>query len=262
VRPPLLITAQMFPSRQLGIKAHGTLFLNDLRLEYALYISNGRALVANVDLDGNKALGGRLELHYTGALDVQLGFSAFGGRYTDIKHSIDPSVQVQAPILPRVTEEVTEQFDELDLEADLTLGYRALTLRAVVAYNQHTFAEGRRPLEPVNPAFAFAMGQEISPLADFFAYDAYAELIYALPWFGVRPYFRCEIGSPNDNVSWDNLYGLTGGLNINPLPPLVIKLEAQHMHFYEDRDYTVNADFLRGITRNITILTGQVAVSF
>ncbi len=264
VRPPLLLMLSLFPSRQTGIKLHGDLFFDQERLEYALYLSNGRGPIQNMDLDNHKAFGGRLAFTTRRLGELQLGFSWYVGRYTDNQLLIDTSKEhrTQAPIMPRLKEQILMQYDEAVFGSDINYSFNGLSLMGEAVYSMIRFNDPYRPIDFPNSSFSMAHGFEPLPLADFATFSFYALICYRLPWIDLRPYVKNEWVSTSDLVDWDKLHAITLGLNYRPVPRIVLKAEWGYYYFPNDPDYTINKEFLETIDRSISIFTLMAAVSF
>ncbi|WP_437599883.1 hypothetical protein WMF28_44360 [Sorangium sp. So ce590] len=74
---PYFIIASLFPTRQTGVMAYGSMFAGPWELGYDAYVSNGRAPFA---FDDNRGFGGRLHASYEdpGKLTLKLGASFLG----------------------------------------------------------------------------------------------------------------------------------------------------------------------------------------
>jgi hypothetical protein len=267
VRPPLLLNVAMFPSRQTGIKVHGGFFLGPERLEYAIYLSNGRGPISNFDLDNHKSIGGRLQVASSRLGELKLGISGYWGKFTDTEFNVDATKPSVPPILPRLDEEVTEQFKESVIGLDLQFDYRSVGLKAEFIRSVIRFSDEGRPVDFHNKAFAFGLGRDTALIADFAATTVYGTVFYQLPWIDLRPYVRLEWMDGNDNVDFDHTVVLTSGLNYRPHPRIVLKLEYAH-HWFADRDFSEVVQrqedilFLESIKRDIPVIAAQAAVSF
>ncbi len=262
VWPPLQLSAQVFPTRQTGLKIGGTLFRAAERLEYSLTLSNGRVPVSNTDLDANKGLGGRLVLASSRLGEIRLGVSWYLGQFTDTKKTIDTAQAVEPPVLPRLEEQITAQLHETVFGVDLQLDYQSFGLRSEMVYSVVEYDDDHRTSEPLSATFAFGYGTSGLPLADYSLLAVYGLIFYQLPWIDLRPYFSFEGFSLNDNITWDNGYSISTGINYRVVPRIVLKAEFNYVGFPNDPDYTVNEEYLQRINRAYSTIRFQAAVSF
>lgn len=87
---PTFISAQMVPTRLLGIQLSGSKFFGTHELGYSLHVSNGRSPL-DFDLSEDKAVGARLYwAHESDFGRLVVGASGYVGSYLDQEKSINP----------------------------------------------------------------------------------------------------------------------------------------------------------------------------
>jgi hypothetical protein len=115
---PTFISAQMVPTRLLGVHAYGTQFIGNSEIGYALHISNGRT-PTDFDFTEDKALGGRLYWAQEGDFGrFVLGASGYWGTYNDQQRQLDLS-STTVMIGLQETVAYTEQVAGLDVALDV-----------------------------------------------------------------------------------------------------------------------------------------------
>ena len=246
VRRPIIIGSELIPEHQVGLLLKGgSLLAGPLEWSYALGLSNGRStLVAYEDLDGNKALTGRVALLLSALGELQVGASAYYGRHTEASE--------QATVGPdgvESEEAISLQMDELVYAADLRWVYEGLHLQGEIMSYERRFTEAGRPPDPTGGL-----------TADRRKWGGYVLLGYRLPWFPLMPYGKAEYapdntaevyGIPDQVVIW------TGGLNYRPIPYVVLKGEFTHGYFTESEGDTT------GLTEHgLSMLEFQLAWAF
>jgi hypothetical protein len=218
---PLLYLYQAFPERQLGFFVRGTLHLREVRLEYTLSLSNGRGPQnALQDLDWDKALGGRVaaagELK---GVEWQVGVSWYWGSYTNTKQTIAVTPSFDLQIVPTV------RYRELAIGADLTLRRGPLELDWEAHANWRNYDDGHRPililpgLENFFPTAESLLSQlslqldQLTP--DRAMWGTNLILAYRLPLraLNLRTFVSICWIDPDDNYQFDDLLGVTAGLN-------------------------------------------------
>jgi hypothetical protein len=215
---PYAIGEELFPQRQTGIEAYGTWTDGTTQLGYHLTLSNGRGPIDTYqDLDGNRAVGGRLFWRQDLPLGtLTLGASGYRGTYTEAHNDVrvvDGDLGIHYPI--------DAQYRELSLAADLKWEWGGLLLQAEAIVNDVAYSQGHRPIStspvPGPPGF----------VADYQRYGYYALVGYRTPFWGIMPFVLAE-------ASWDGVVAATpwavrGGFNIRTTPSVVIKLEFAHI---------------------------------
>jgi FtsZ-binding cell division protein ZapB len=260
--PPLYIF-KLFPERQLGLKAHGSLLHEDLRFDYALTVSNGRGPGSTFrDSDWDKAVGARLAVSSVGAWRWKAGLSLYWGDYTDYKRVVEvyPYFDMHS--------EPTVKYRELALGGDLRLEAGPLELQWEILANWRNYDDDLR-----EPVFLIELEHMIKPspgmlkslnlneyAPDRGAWGTLVTLGYLLPlrWLHLRPYITATWMNPNDNSRYDNILCLISGLNWRISGAVVLKVE--HMWAYWPNK--VAPPQLMFGSEDIHHFTTQLAVAF
>ncbi|MEZ4222238.1 MAG: porin [Polyangiaceae bacterium] len=212
---PEFQTRQYFPSRQTGVQALGSAFAGPWELGYHATVSNGRS-VGTMDIDDNKALGGRL--HATHMLDgrrVALGASAFYGTFVDYQKrltAVDPL---------RVETDVTVSGTEWTLGADVSLDFDGWRLRAEGAMQRVSYDPDKR---------APMSGPPGAQVPDQNRWNGYALFAYRLPGTALEPYGYLE-GIHRPNSLGDTVIGTSVGMNVYFTPAAQLKLQYSQIRF-------------------------------
>lgn len=230
VRRPFVIGESLFPERQTGIEAHGAFLSGKTSFGYHLTFSNGKGpLDAYLDLDDNNALGGRLYVSSTALGHATLGGSAFYGKYTDRNKAYRPEPGISPPQLETVSA-ITEQYDELAFGGDLRWEIDGFLAQAEVIVNQRNYTDPYRRVD----------GGGI--VADELNIGGYALLGYRTPWLGIMPYTMAESYNFAINTLLPPTVTTTTGLNIQPSPNVVFKLQYEYAQLGD----TSSKELLRG----------------
>jgi hypothetical protein len=218
IRRPYAVGDELLPEQQTGLMAYGSVARKDLRLGYYLTVSNGRGQTsATEDLDGNKALGGRLELSYGGFGDVTVGASYYRGRFTATKA---PRVDLGTG---KGIIDLKSQYDEQSFAFDLRWDFRGLALRSELLYNERRYTSAGRAT--VNGLL----------FPDTYRQGGYLLLGYRTPWFGIMPYsYAQHVSLPVAPDAWvEGVNSYHFGLNVLLSPAMVFKVEYIHATFSE-----------------------------
>ncbi len=246
VRRPIIIGSELIPEHQVGLLLRGgSLLAGSLEWSYALGLSNGRStLVAYEDLDGNKALTGRLALLLSALGELQLGASLYYGRHTESSEQA-----VVGPDGVESEEAISLQMDELVYAADLRWVFEGLHVQAEIMSYERRFTEAGRPPDPTGGL-----------TADRRKWGGYALIGYRLPWFPLMPYGKAEYAPDNTAEAYgipDRAVIWTGGLNYRPIPYVVLKGEFTHGYLTQSEGDTT------GLTKHgIDMLEFQLAWAF
>ncbi len=239
-RQPYLVIEEYVPMSQLGLLLEGRIFLTDSYwLEYGLTLSNGRNRAFTVtDLDGNKALGARLQLSGSGAVQWTTGLYLYTGEVSDVVKyvkSVDPFL---------ITAEHTTWYREDALAFNLQLSWKGLHLQAESVFGRIRYKQGHH---------AVLDGGVID--ASHGEYVSYLLLAYRLPFSTVelRPYFMMEVSQSNRFKDDTKALLYTGGLNWRINPYVVLKAEFSAVTFPEV-DSVIEHDF--------QVASVQLAASF
>lgn len=243
---PFVIGNGLFPERQTGFELYGRWDATAYgTLGYHLTLSNGQGPISEYrDLDDNKAVGGRVFWEQHGHGDLKAGFSFYYGRNSDVQPSI--AVNAAGKLVP--TERINLMYDSLAFAADISYRYKGWAAQVEWISDQRRFVEaGRRPV------FNTALQQNTIP-TDAVSWGIYGLVGYRFHWFGVMPYFVPQfVDSFGPNGTRTYAANFTGGLNIRPIDPLVIKLEYSYAKFLER---------LLGSDDPVHFVQGQIAWAF
>lgn len=245
VRRPYVVGEALFPERQTGIQAFGSIFTGKAELGYNLGLSNGRGPIdAYQDLDDNKAVTARLFVNAELPLGtLSVGGSLYRGRFTDrtTRTVVLPTGETGVEYISRA------RYEELGLSADLRWIWEGLTLQGELIMRDTAYDDELRPdtFGPVGAPLGFA--------ADFRSVGWYALAAYRLPWWNIMPFIGGEGYEPGQELVQDAL-ALWGGLNIRPVPRVVLKAQYTQSWF-TDGSESVGDD-------GIQVLDLQAAWSF
>jgi hypothetical protein len=218
VTRPYVIGLELLPERQTGLLLYGSFFASEsVTLRYQLGLSNGRGPIQDyADLDENKAVTLRLQLHHHGAGDLDLGAAAYIGRYTDLDQLIRPNGNG----VLGVEEQLLQRYDEASYALDARYVRGGLHLQTEFIMNEKAYADGGRPVRSAT---------QFQP--DDRRYGGYGLAGYRFDWLGIMPYLTGEYFSPINtfeptraatrDVFWD--FGL--GINSRPTTNVTLKLE-------------------------------------
>jgi hypothetical protein len=199
-------------------------------LEYHLTLSNGRGPYATyLDLDRNKAIGGRLKFDYQRLGYLSVGTSVYYGSYTS---AVRAEGQGSGP-----PEQIVSQFDEVGIAADVKWEWQGFLAQGELVHQQSKYAEGGR--------YETYFGRPLA--ADAVRWGAYGLVGARIPKLELMPYIKAErlTSTPIE------LSVLSWGLNYRPIPELALKLELSH-----GKHRTL------GTVSTATLLGSQVAWAF
>ena len=225
VRRPYVVGEALIPERQTGVQLYGSFLTGTTEIGYNLGLSNGRGpLDAYQDLDKNKAVTARLFVNSDLPIGtLSLGGTMYRGTYTNRHTRLFISAIGQLG-----TEYIsTERWDELGLAADLRWIFEDLTVQGElimrdVAYDD-ALRPGSLPVPGAPPGFA----------ADYRSLGWYAMAAYRLPWWNITPFFGGESYTPGQELVNDAA-AIWGGLNIRPIPRVVLKGQYTLSWFSDD----------------------------
>ena len=225
VRRPYVVGEALIPERQTGVQLYGSFLTGTTEIGYNLGLSNGRGpLDAYQDLDKNKAVTARLFVNSDLPIGtLSLGGTMYRGTYTNRHTRLFISAIGQLG-----TEYIsTERWDELGLAADLRWIFEDLTVQGElimrdVAYDD-ALRPGSLPVPGAPPGFA----------ADYRSLGWYAMAAYRLPWWNITPFFGGEHYVPGEELVFD-ASAVWGGLNIHPIPRVVLKAQYTQSWFPDD----------------------------
>lgn len=206
-KPPLIIQFEWFPRHQMGAEIYGSHYFGNLRAGYHLTISNGR--IGNnpetVHTNSTPGLGGRLFLEGSNFGEWRVGTSGYMGRYT-LK-------QTSTPLNGTQTTQITSEYDEHVIGADLEWKYRRFRLVSEALYSG------------VDPSDRFPNSRS------YHRYGAYVLVSGELPW-GFVPWVNYDVARTNsDNETTLNTVKV--GINKHIVPGLVVKVAVSRL-WYEN----------------------------
>jgi len=219
VARPFTISFALMPERQTGIQAEASRTLADeWRVSAMLGLSNGRGPVDEyADLDSNKAVTGRLQATWRRKGTLQIGTTAYYGRYTDLRQSTELN---GAGV--RIVDQVQEQFDELVLGADILFKLGGFHLQAEFVSNQQRYTDEGRP-----------MRNAVEYWPDLERFGTYGLVGYRFDWFGLMPFVVGEYFQISNNFEParepgdDAVIHVMAGLNARPTPNVTLKVQGQ-----------------------------------
>ena len=213
IRRPFVIGLSLFPKSQTGLELYGSRSFGDKSLTYHLTVSNGRGPVDSyLDLDYNKAVGGRLVFEAPWFDEFKVGASAYTGTFTRRARSYNLALTAV-----ETTNDVTEGYRELAVAADLHLRSGPLIVNAEAISNQKVYRDDARPRDTQTPT-----GQ----LPDSHSYGAYVIAAYRLPWLGLMPYVHGE-GLRTQWPTVPNIWVAGAGINVRASPTVTLKVQLQ-----------------------------------
>jgi hypothetical protein len=217
VTRPYVIGLELLPERQTGLLLFGSFYASEsVTLRYQMGLSNGRGPLQDyADLDENKAVTLRLQCHHHGAGDLDLGATAYLGRYTDLEQLIRANGSSLV-----VDERLRQSYDEASWALDARYVQGGLHLQAEFIVNERAYREGGRPARSAT---------QFQP--DDRRYGGYVLTGYRFDWLGVMPYATAEYFSPLNTFeptrpATQDVFGDFGlGINSRPATNITLKLE-------------------------------------
>jgi hypothetical protein len=230
IRRPFVIGLALFPESQSGLELYGTRAFGESALAYHLTLSNGRGPVDTyLDLDYNKAIGGRLVLDTSWLDEFKLGASAYTGTYTARTRSYgirDEELETD--------DRITERYRELGLAADVRARSGPLLVHAEFITRQTAYDDGARPRIDIGT------GQQ----SDYFTYGGYVQVAIRLPWLGLMPYASGEYLRPQWRTIPD-IWVAGAGINMRVIPSVTLKTQLQVALFPEVSDIVIPEEAVR-----------------
>lgn len=116
---PTFISAQMVPTRLLGVHAYGSQFIGNSEIGYALHVTNGRT-PTDMDFSEDKAIGARLYWANEGDFGrFVLGASGYWGTFLDQQRQLDLTNPGSISITLQDVAAYTEEVVGLDVALDV-----------------------------------------------------------------------------------------------------------------------------------------------
>jgi hypothetical protein len=231
-RRPFIVGGGLFPERQTGIEAYGAVSFGPSQLGYHLTLSNGRGPIDTYhDLDNNKAIGWRLFLKQETSFGTfTLGTSGYRGQYSDTHQtfSISPNGRFVASY------PIDARYNELGLAADLKWEFGNWLSQLEYVSQDVAYPEKHRPRDP---------GYSGGPpgyVPDYRQWGGYWLIAYRTPFYNVMPYFGIDYADTGVHSFLHDSIAYWGGLNVRPIPRVVLKAQLTMAHFphkADDRTY-------------------------
>jgi len=217
VSRPYVIGLELLPERQTGLLLFGSFYASDsVTLRYQLGLSNGRSPIQDYgDLDENKAVTLRLQLHHHGAGDLELGATGYAGRSTDL----DQVIRANGNSLG-IEEQLRQRYDETSWALDARYVRGGLHLQTELIMNERAYADGGRPVRTAT---------QFQP--DDHRYGGYVLAGYRFDWLGIMPFFAADYFSPVNTfeptrpATRDVFVDFGLGINARPTTNITLKLE-------------------------------------
>jgi hypothetical protein len=234
---PQFVVHEVFPSRQLGVEASGTLHTGAWDVEYHAYVSNGRT-PGQLDPTEDKMVGGRLVLGRSSPTALRLGASAFYGRYSDTQ-----ARTLRYEPLEFARDEVIA-FDEAGFGADLAIGDKQWRFRSEFAINRRAYDEGKQ--EP-----GWFPG---SYFPNRVFWGTYALLAYDTQFAGLEPYVYGELDR-NMLPTSQAIVTPSVGLNIHFTPAAQLKLQYSYskQFDFDDLDRDLSEERLHFVASRLVV---------
>lgn len=177
---PTFISAQMVPTRLLGVHAYGSVFAGaNTEIGYAVHVTNGRTPL-DMDLSEDKALGARLFVAQEGDFGrLVIGASGYFGTYLDQQRKLDlGSTQVKIELADTVA--YTEGVAGFDVALDL--GSLRLRTEHVLRWVKYEDSKAEQALSQSGATVYQPNRME---------YSGYVLAAYRTPW-RLEPYLEVE----------------------------------------------------------------------
>jgi hypothetical protein len=212
----------LFPAQQTGLEFYGGGLVGPVELGYHLTLSNGRGpLDAYQDLNGNKAIGGRLFARAdTPAGTFTVGVSGYKGRYTDRKQEY---VFDAAGTLGTKYQRVLD-YNELSLAADLKWEHQGFLLQGEAIMNDAVY-DRQRPTDP------FVISGPPGYLPDTRRFGVYGLTGYRFGFLGTMPFAGAEYYDTGRPMFAGKSAAFFGGLNVRPTARVVLKAQYTYSWF-------------------------------
>lgn len=214
---PQLIQMKLIPIRQTGIQVLGSFVLSDWELGYNAWLSNGRNEIAVLDVNDDKAFGGRIFVRKdTGSFNYQLGATYHHGRVADKIAEANPTKLMAYNIYESYA------YTENIFGADLSVDIGPFRSRTEWVGRLKRYQDDKRPA---------AFGAPGAYAADAWSMSLYTVMAYQLPWWGIEPFMAGEWLSGALKAS-DGIYELAQGFNIHFNESVLLKCQSTYTGFY------------------------------
>jgi hypothetical protein len=235
---PLMITTEMFPTRQVGVEAFGRFQALPWTLGYHLYVSNGRQ-PGHLDYADDKAIGTRLWAQTRRPIPITFGVSGYTGRYELAQKavSLGPGGNLN------IEESEIAAYREHAFAADASLDIDALRLRTEGFVRWRLYEDGKR-------ASSFPGSTD----ADQMFFGSYILAAYRLPWLGLEPLLQFDLLRINTPLG-EYFARSSVGLNIYFDPAVVLRICAFHTNAFdlEGPERTLSNDYFNAVSSRLSI---------
>ncbi len=225
-RPYVVGTATMLPERQTGLQIYGRYLAGTTEIGYNLGLTNGRGPVDEyVDFDKNKAVTARLFVTNESPLgSITVGGTLYAGRFTDrtSRFYVSSTGQFGTEWF------ATASYDELSIATDLRWLWEDL-----IVQGEFITREVKYHREDLRPAAFTVPGVPSGFVPDTRSMGYYAMAAYRLPWYNIMPFFGGEGWYPGLELE-PAAGAIWGGLNIRPVPRVVLKAQYTQSFFVDD----------------------------
>jgi hypothetical protein len=213
---PQMTRGRAFPDHQLGLQALGQVTKGSWTYGYVAYVSNGKT-AGSLDVNDDKAFGGRLTAATTRPMHLTLGLSGYTGRYS--KQETDAATDGSLAV---VSKEVVG-YRQWDVGADVSFDLDAFRLRSEAVLERIEYRQGHRDS-------VFGLPGTQWPDRTVWAY--YLLGAYRLPWWGLEPYLSGELFRyPTPLSEGAVIPGV--GLNIHFSTEVQLKTQFARAHFFD-----------------------------
>jgi hypothetical protein len=233
---PAFQADEYIPSRQLGLKLHGSFYAPGWQVGYHAYVANGRG-PSQVDLGEEKAVGGRVfATSLGGSVKPTFGVSGYYGPETDVQKRI-------VSVSPyRIEVEEVGHMHEWSAAVDAAADAGPVRVRT----------EGM-----VKRRYAVAGRPRLHDQPDAYYWNGYVLGAYALPWLGLEPYAYFEaLHSPSD--LGDTVLIPSAGINVHFSAAAQLKTQYGHASFH---DFSVKEN-RNPADNNVHNVSARLVVSF
>ncbi len=216
LEPPLFISTQMLPEKQLGVELFDRAYALPWTLGYHLYVSNGRT-TGQTDFSDDKALGARFYASSRHPTPLTFGISGFTGRSETVEKSF--GLGSDGSIL--VSSRETIAFRDYAVSGDVSADIGALRVRTGGVFRWKLYEEGKRD--------ALLPGQ---PNADQMTFGGCATVAYQLPWLGLEPLVQMELMRFALPIA-EYAGRLTGGMNVYLNEAITLRMSYTYSRLFD-----------------------------
>jgi len=235
---PLMISTEMFPTRQVGLETFGRFQALPWTLGYHLYVSNGRQ-PGHLDYADDKAVGARLWAQARRPIPMTFGLSGYTGRY---------EIAQKAYILRPdggigIDENEVVAYREHAFAADVSLDIDALRVRTEGFVRWRLFEDDKR-----------SVSYPGTTDADEMFFGTYAMAAYRLPWLGLEPLVQFDLLRIS-NLLGDYFARSSVGLNIYFDPAVVLRFCYFHTRAFdlEGPSRELSNDYFNAVSSRLSV---------